>query len=164
MLRRAARWFLLALAALVLAYEEIQWRLAGLYALLGRLPWLRLLEARIRKFPPYAALALFALPSLLLLPLKLLAMYWLASGQRLLGFTVIVTAKVLGTALVARIFQLTQTALLTIGWCRWVYDHVLALREAAYAVWRKMPIVRWWRIKWKSLRARWNWRRFIPAE
>ena len=37
-LRRAVRLILLALLALVIAYEELQWRLSAVFALLGKLP------------------------------------------------------------------------------------------------------------------------------
>jgi hypothetical protein len=145
---------LLALAALVLAYEEIQWRLAAVYALLGRLPLLRRVEAWVRQLPPYGALALFLVPSAILFPVKLLAFYWMAAGQKALGVATILAAKFAGTALVARIFQLTQARLLEIAGCRWVYERLKALRAAAYEVWRSLAIVRWWRQWWR----RW-WRR-----
>ncbi|MCX6613372.1 MAG: hypothetical protein NTW74_21300 [Acidobacteria bacterium] len=37
-LRRAVRWILLLLLAVVLAYEEVQWRLSFIFAWLGKLP------------------------------------------------------------------------------------------------------------------------------
>lgn len=153
-LRRAVRLILLALLALVIAYEELQWRLSTVFALLGKLPLFRSIENWASGLPPYGALALFGLPSVVLLPLKMLALYWLADGQRILGLGTIFAAKVIGTALVARIFQLTRGALLTIGWCRWVFEKVSALREAAYGVWKKMPVVRWWKARWAKEKAR----------
>lgn len=152
--RRAVRWLLLALLAIVIAYEEIQWRLSAVFALLGRLPVLHAIENWVRGLPPYGALALFVLPSAILFPLKMLALYWLAGGQKVLGIGTIFAAKVMGTALVARIFQLTREALLTIGWCLWVYEKVSAVREAAYAIWRAMPVVRWWRMRWAKEKAK----------
>jgi len=153
-LRRAVRWLLLALLAVVLAYEEVQWRLSAVFALLGRLPLLHQLENWIRSLPPYGALACFALPSVLLFPLKLLALHWLAGGHPGLGIGTIVVAKVTGTALVGRIFQLTQDALLTIRWCRWVFDKIVKLREAAYGIWKSFPVVRWWRARWARQKAK----------
>ncbi len=152
-LRRILSWPLLALLAIVLAYEEVQWRLSAVFALLGRLPVLHQLETWVRGLPPYGALALFGLPTAILLPLKLLAVYWLTAGHRVLGIGTIFAAKIIGTALVARIFQLTRDALLTIRWCRWVHDKVMALREAAYGIWKSMPVVRWWRARWARMKA-----------
>lgn len=152
-LRRAFRWVLLAALAMVLAYEELQWRLSAVFAILGRLPVLRQIEAWVRRLPPYGALALFALPSLFLLPLKLLALRWLAMGHAKLALSSLVFAKIAGTALVGRIFQLTRPALLTIGWCKWIYDKVMELREAAYSIWRSLPVVRWWKMRWARYKA-----------
>lgn len=161
-LRRAARWVLLAALGIVLAYEELQWRLSFVFKLLGKLPILHQLEVWASGLPPYGALALFAVPSVVIFPFKLLALQWLASGHAALGIGTILLAKVLGTALVARIFQLTRESLLTIRWCNWVFEKVTALRSAAYEIWRGLPIVRWWkrhrtgfwRRKWQALRER----------
>ncbi|WP_051670682.1 hypothetical protein [Bryobacter aggregatus] len=147
-LRRSSRWILLAVLSVVIAYEEIQWRLSAIFALLGELPFLRAIEAWVRGLPPYGALALFGIPTLILLPMKILAVYWLAEDKKMLALATLFAAKIIGTALVARIFQLTKKALLSIGWCRWVHDKVMALRDAAYEIWRRMPAVRWWRARW----------------
>ena len=153
-LRRATRWVLLALLAVVLAYEEVQWRLSAVFALLGRLPLFHQIEDWARGLPPYGAVALFAVPSVVLFPFKLLALHWLAGGHAALGISTIVAAKVTGTALVGRIFQLTRPALLTIGWCRWIFDRISALREAAYGIWKSMPVVRWWKARWAKEKAK----------
>ncbi len=103
--------------ALLLLFEEWGWEhLAGIVAWVGRLPGLRWIEGRIRGLPPYRALALFGVPVLALLPLKLLALYWLGQGHVLLGLAVIVAAKVGGTALTARLFMLTQPTLMKLAW------------------------------------------------
>ena len=46
-------------------------------------------EDAIRRLPPWAALLVFALPSLMLFPVRLLALWLIAHGQRVLGVTVI---------------------------------------------------------------------------
>jgi hypothetical protein len=130
--------------ALVLLFEEWGWAyLAAILGWFGQLPGLRWIEARIRTLPPYAALALFALPLLTLLPLKLLALYWLGHGHTLLGISVIIAAKVAGTAITARLFMLTQPTLMKLGWfarlfTRWISfkNRVLAQVKAS-AAWRQ---------------------------
>lgn len=103
--------------ALLLLFEEWGWeQLAALLAWVGRLPGLRWIERRIRALTPYKSLALFAIPLLALLPLKLLALYWLGQGRVLLGLGVIVAAKVGGTAITARLFMLTQPTLMRLPW------------------------------------------------
>ena len=70
--RPVLRTALEILLALVIVFEEWGWR--PLADLLGRLarwrPWAAV-EALIIRLPPYAALVVFTLPTLLLLPLKL---------------------------------------------------------------------------------------------
>ena len=69
-----------------------------LLARIGRWPGLRWVEGWVRSLPPWAAVALFALPTALLLPIKLLALWAIGRGHVVLGMLVIVLAKVVGTA------------------------------------------------------------------
>ncbi|HEU0123116.1 MAG TPA: hypothetical protein VFQ91_21480 [Bryobacteraceae bacterium] len=144
-LKRIFTYPLLLTAGAAILVEEALWRLSAIIALLGRLPVFRNLENWLRGLPPFGALAMFGLPALALAPVKLLALYWLAGGHPALGIGTILTAKVAGTALVARLFQLTQPQLLSIAWFRWLYDHVMRLRAAAYALWAESAVGRWWR-------------------
>lgn len=133
--RRLARPVLKAalelLLALIIVFEEWGWR--PLAELVGRLarwrPWAAV-EAFIIRLPPYAALLVFVLPTTLLLPLKLLALLLIANGQILLAGLLFIAAKVVATALVARLFMLTQPALMQIGWFAWGYDTVMPWKEA----------------------------------
>jgi membrane-bound ClpP family serine protease len=131
------------LLALVIVFEEWGWR--PLADLLGRLarwrPWAAL-EAAVIRLPPYAALVVFALPTLLLLPLKFLALILIAKGQVLLAGLLFVAAKVVATALIARLFMLTQPALMQIGWFASAHDTVMPWKEALTA----------------QVRASWAWR------
>ena len=80
-----------------------------------------------------------------LVPIKFLALYWIAGGHPILGIGTILTAKVAGTAVVARLFQLTQPQLLTITWFRWTYHHFMHLRAYAYGRWWGSAVRRLWR-------------------
>lgn len=145
MLRTALQ---IALALLILL-EEWGWQpLADLLGRLARLrPWARL-ETAIARLPPYAALLVFVVPSALLLPLKFMALFLIARGQLLLAGLLFAGAKVVATALVARLFMLTQPALMQIGWFAWTYDTVMPWKEAlvervrASRVWR---VSRFWK-------------------
>ena len=81
-------------------------RLTWPWLLPARVLWLACSLASLAIFltslPPYAALALFALPALALLPIKLLALWLIGQGRALLGALVILATKVIGTAIVAR--------------------------------------------------------------
>ena len=99
-------------------------------AWVARLPPLAWLERRIAALPPYAALAVFVLPTLLLLPVKLAALWLIGIGKAGLGLAVIVLAKLVGTALLARLFQLTQPALMQLAWFARIYRRWTAWKQA----------------------------------
>ena len=56
------------------------------------------------------------MPALLLVPVKLGALWMIQQGQPMLGVAIIVAAKVLGTALVGRLFVLVESQLMTFAW------------------------------------------------
>lgn len=122
---------LAAILAIVVVFEEWGWRpLAAALGTLARLRPFAWLEQQVRALPPYAALAVFGLPSLLLLPLKLLSLYLLGHGYKLAAVALFVSAKVVGTALVARIYILTEAALKQIGWFKRAFDRLMPIKTA----------------------------------
>lgn len=131
------------LAALILIFEEWGWKpLSDLLGYLARLkPWARV-ETWIAGLPPYGALLVFALPTTILLPVKLIGLWLLANGQALIAGLMLVGAKIVSTALVARIFMLTKPALMRIGWFAWGYAKFMPWKEALFA----------------KIRASWTWR------
>ncbi len=148
-------WPLKWLLALLILFEEWGWEpLQQALARLARWPGLRWVEARVRRLPPYAALLLFALPALALLPIKLLALWLIGQGRAWAGLLVIVLAKLVGTAIVARLFTLTQPALMRLAW--------FARGHAAWTAW-KGALLAWARASapWQAARAwRLRWRRW----
>lgn len=135
--------------ALLILFEEWGWsRLARGLARIGELPVFRQLERWIAGLPPYAALVVFLLPGLLLLPVKLLALWLISLGRAGLGLAVIIVAKLIGTALLARVFQLTQPALMRLSWfarlyarwARWKNDLLAWVR--ASSVWRTARVIK----------------------
>ncbi len=116
-LKKILTYPLLALAAIVLLFEEWLWDdLIRLFNRAARLPWVRAIETWLAKLPPYAALAFFLVPMLMLLPIKVLALFLIAHGHGLSGLGVILAAKLFGTAWAARIYHLTSPQLLQIQW------------------------------------------------
>jgi hypothetical protein len=164
--RQPLRWALQVALALLILLEEWGWQ--PLADLLGRLarwrPWARL-ETAIGGLPPYAALVVFALPSLLLLPLKFLALFLIAKGQLVLAGLLFAGAKVGATALVARLFMLTRPALMRIGWFAWAYGRFMPWKEAIETYVRGSYV---WGLgrSWKTLAKRSavaQWQRLRPA-
>lgn len=143
MLTRALRGLASGALALLILFEEWGWEpLQRAMAALGRLPVLRQIEAVVARLPPQAALAVLLLPSLLLVPVKLGALWLIAHEQRLLGLAVILAAKLVGTALVARLFTLTRPALMRMPWFASLYARWTAWKDALLA----------------RVRASWAWR------
>jgi hypothetical protein len=105
---------------------------------------------------PVPSLLVIGVPMLTLLPVKLLALFLFGQGQTALGLVLLLVAKVVGTALMARLFMLTHPALMQLGWFahwypRWKNwkDGVLAeIRQSA--PWRagqraKRVARAWWK-------------------
>src|SRR5262245_44233756 len=164
--RPVLRWTAQVALALLILLEEWGWQ--PLADLLGRLarwrPW-ALAETAIARLPPYAALLVFALPSMLLLPLKFLALFLIAKGQLVLAGLLFAAAKVGATALVARLFMLTRPALMQIGWFVWGYEAFIPWKNAledyvrSSYVWR---VGRVWKERAKRALAA-QWRLMRPA-
>jgi hypothetical protein len=72
--------------------------------------------------PPYAALAALALPSLMLLPAKLAAFALIGKGYVVWGGMVFIAAKLVGTAVIARVFQIVQPSLMQLAWFAYAYN------------------------------------------
>lgn len=142
-LAHGARLILQTLLAIIIVFEEWGWRpLAAALAQLARLKPIAWLEAHIQRLPPYGALLVFAMPSILILPLKLIALYLITSGREVAAAALFIGAKVVGTAIVARLFQLTEAQLLRIPWFAWAYGIVMPWKHA---------LTDW-------IRASWAWR------
>lgn len=138
------------LAALILLFEEWGWRpLSNLVARLARFPLWAAVERWIALLPPYGALAALAVPSTIVIPAKLIGVYFLATGHLFTAAAVIICAKMAGTALVARIFILTKPSLMRIAWFQNSYDVFVPWQEALFArirdswAWRYGRVVRW---------------------
>jgi hypothetical protein len=162
--KRILRALTFGVLALVLLFEEWGWEpLARLFARLARLPLWARMEAFITRLPRWGALLIFAVPWALLLPIKLLALFLFAHSQKALGITLLLGAKVLGTAIVARLFQLTQPALMKFDlfakwyprWKVWKDGLMAQIRASEpwqFAVRTKLAIKAWWAKASQALR------------
>lgn len=141
---------------LVLLFEEWGWEpLSRLFARLARLPVWAWAERKITGLPPWAALVAFAVPALALLPVKLLALYLFGKGQATLGLILLIAAKLLGTAILARLFQLTQPALMQLAWFAQWYPRWKAWKDGWLERVRQSAA---WRVarRWKRIVRRWR--------
>ena len=164
---QAAAWQLLevVLAAIIL-FEEWGWRpLSAALARLAEFNVVARLEMGVRALPPWPALAVFLVPSVLFLPLKLAALWLIAGGHAVGAMALFAFAKVAGTALYARIFQLTQPALMQLAWFARIYNWFMPWKAAIVAharqtkVWRAGAALKT-RVKTAAKAA---WARFRPS-
>jgi hypothetical protein len=139
----AAGLALQVVLALILLFEEWGWRpLADALAWLARFKiWARA-EHAIASLPPYGALAVLALPTSVLFPLKLLAVFLVAQGKLVAAGFLFVGAKIASTALIARLFMLTRPALMQLSWFAQAYNWIMPWKEALF----------------ERIRASWAWR------
>ncbi len=139
--RAVVRTALEVLLAAIIVFEEWGWRpLAALLGRLARLKSIAALETAVQALPPYPTLLVFALPSLLLLPLKLASLWLIASGHLVWATLLFVGAKVVGTALLARIFQLTQPKLMQLTWFARLYGIVIPWKDALLVRVKATPV------------------------
>ena len=139
---------MVVLAALFMFVEEWLWdHLTTFMAWVARAPVFRWLEKKLAALPSYGAMAVFLLPGLLLLPVKLAALYFMTHGHPGRGLSVIIAAKVIGTAIVARIFTVCRPSLLTVRWFRRLYEWIVRVKTRLYTAIKAMPAwataVRW---------------------
>ena len=156
---RPLRGVLLALAAVVIFIEEFGWRpLARCAARLAQWPPLARLETRLRSVSPKTALVLFLVPAVLLFPFKMLALWLIHDGRPVLGISMIVVAKLFGTALVGRLFVLVEPQLMSfdrlaraVQWWRDIQRRVKAA-VVGLAAWRVLRVsTRWLRTTLRRL-------------
>jgi hypothetical protein len=134
LIRVPVLFVLQVLAALILIFEEWGWKpLSEALARLTRFALWARIEQWIALLPPYGALAVFALPTLVLLPLKFFSVWLLANGFFVTAGALFLAAKVASTAFIARIFLLTKPALMRIGWFARAYNWLMPWKDALFA-------------------------------
>jgi hypothetical protein len=137
MRRNALRplWVILALLLLVEA-----WLWDHLEPIVARVvnfvPWrkFKIAVARwVEDLPPYAALGVFVVPFVVVLPMKFLGLYFITTGNWFGTVATLSLAKLLGLGVTAFVFDATRDKLLQISWFRRMYDWVMSARDWAYA-------------------------------
>jgi hypothetical protein len=138
-----ARRLFEVLLAIILIFEEWGWKpLARAMAWLGEFKLIARAEKAVAALPPYGALAAFLGPSLVLFPLKLLALYLIATGHAIMAGLLFIGAKLVGTAILARLYMLTSPKLMQIGWFARAHDKLMPWKDAQFT----------------RIRASWAWR------
>jgi hypothetical protein len=119
---------------ILVLFEEVLWALTGgLMRFFGRLAPVALIEDRIRRLPPILALPLFVLPWLIMLPVKLGALWLIAMGKVIHGALLFLGGEAFGVAFLARLYELCRPALhrwpwfvaaerVLLRWTQWAHD------------------------------------------
>jgi hypothetical protein len=139
----AATNVLLWIAAATLLFEEWFWvRSTRAIARFALATHLSAIESWVRRRTHWQALGLFVLPVVVLYPFKVLALIALARGDIALGGLAFVSAKLAATALFARLYQLTEPAILHFRWVRRGRMYVLKFRAFVHGWLQAQPAYR----------------------
>ena len=139
-LKRALELLIIPLAAAVVFFEQTLIRmLNAITAVVARWAPIAALEAWLRKQPPRIAMLAFVAPSILILPIKFSAIYFVAHRHFMMAIAAVVIGKVLATAIVARLYVVLRPTLMTIGWFARLDTWFFFWRDRAYAYVRALP-------------------------
>ena len=128
------------IAAAIVFIEQVLLRYLGrAMAAIAKWPPIARLEGWLRGLPPWAALIAFAAPSLLVVPVKLAAVWFALQHRYGLSAASIVVGKMLATALVARLYQVLRPTLITMPWYLSAETWLFAWRDRLYAFVQSIP-------------------------
>jgi hypothetical protein len=137
---RALEIALVPIAAAVIFIEQvlIRWLNVAMAAF-ARLPLIARVEAWLVTLPPWAAVLTFATPSVLILPVKLSALWFGYHHHYALAVGSVVLGKILATAILARLYRILRPTLMSLRWFAWADTHFFYWRDWAYAFVRSLP-------------------------
>jgi hypothetical protein len=144
--KRLIKYLFVILAVLFILFEELLWNhIERFMEWLSRFRIVSRIEEVIIRQNRVVAMALFLVPMAILVPFKLFAAYLIATGMVGTGVLVILTAKVVGTFFVTRLFVLNKEKLLTFKYFAAIYLWVLAKKAWAHDELNSIPA--WIKIK-----------------
>ena len=139
-LKRALEVALVPLAAAIVFFEQTLIRyLNRVMAAVAAWPPIARLEAWLVQLPPYGALLAFVAPSILILPIKLAAVWFGVHERYGLALAAVILGKLLATAILARLYRILRPTLMTIPWFARGDTWFFYWRDRAYAFVRAMP-------------------------
>ena len=125
---RRLRTILLFVGALLFLFEEWLWiSFTRFFVWLGQHRAVRWIERRLAGVPPMAALVILLVPMTLIFPFKIAGLWMIATGHLISGCATIIAAKILSTAIVARIFVTCRPQLLRMQWFARLHAWTLVL-------------------------------------
>jgi hypothetical protein len=103
------------------------------------------LRAWIVSLSPYPTLALFALPLVILEPVKPIAACLIGTGQVAMGLIILAVGEILKLVLVERLFSISRDKLMSIPAFAWTYEKYRAVKNSITSMdaWR---LLRRWKL------------------
>jgi hypothetical protein len=139
-LKRALEIAIVPLVAAIVFFEQTLIKYLNVaMAAVARWPPIARIEAWLVRLPPYAALTAFVAPSILILPIKLIALWFAAMGEYGFALGTLIVGKMLGTAVLARLYRILRPTLMTIPWYAKADTWFFYWRDQAYAFVKSLP-------------------------
>ena len=104
------------------------------------------LRVWIVSLPPYPTLALFALPLVILEPVKPMAAYLVGTGHVATGLICLIVSEILKLVLVERLFSVSRNKLMSIPAFAWAYRQYRQVRDWVEATDAWQVVRRWSKI------------------
>ena len=139
-LKRALEIAVVPFAAAVVFVEQVLIRYLNIMmAAVARWPVIARFEAWLVTLPPWGAVLAFALPSIVILPVKVSALWFAAHHRFALATASVVLGKILATAILARLYRILRPTMMQLRWFAWADTKFFAWRDWAYAFVRSLP-------------------------
>jgi hypothetical protein len=139
-LKRALEIAIVPFAAAVVFVEQVLIRyLNAMMAAVARWPLVARFEVWLTSLPPWAAVLAFAMPSIIILPVKVSALWFAAHHRFALATASVVLGKILATAILARLYRILRPTMMELKWFAWADAKFFAWRDWAYAFVKSLP-------------------------
>lgn len=136
-MRKRLRKFFLFLLATLFIFEAWLWETCGtiVSAVIRCIPFDRLkryIASRIEHLSPYATLCVFIIPAIILLPLKVIALWFFTKGYWLGGIGTVLFSKLAGLGVMSFLFGACKPKLLQLRAIRWFYELCVRWKARAH--------------------------------
>jgi len=139
-LKRALEIAVVPFAAAVVFVEQVLLRYLNMMMVaVARWPPIARLEGWLMTLPPWAAVLTFAMPSIIILPVKVSALWFAAHHRFALATAAVVLGKIMATAIVARLYRILRPTMMQLRWFAWADTKFFAWRDWAYAFVKSLP-------------------------
>ena len=131
-MKKITTYPLIFIACIIVLFEEFIWdKITIIIEKLSTFKIFQIFENWIAKQNKYVALCMFVVPCCISIPMKFIGFFLLAHGDVTAGITIIATAEIVGTAIMAKIFFVTKPILMTFPIFAWCYNKVILIKDKA---------------------------------